>query len=770
MARLIQRSQSSWPLPLALLLALILTTTAAQTALPSLRIMPLGDSITKGNGSPSNNGYRQFLRDLPLLRATRHRRNNRHDRHPRRRQHARQRPPGPWREIPRRCPTVHGAVAAREAEYLIWANDARMQANTDSFNAKLGGIIDAHGRGWIKAPPKVSLPGRGLGFRDAITDGTSGNCGEKNWASKGQVFTILADLNGDGYTDYILAHGDGSVRAWTNTGEAVNPWVFLGKINPPWKKVTREMVRMVDVDGDGKADMIVIYEGGAAKARRGFRIIWHVYDLDGDGMAEYVLIYYEGAVKAWQKTGSLNQAGRNWSSLGTIAPGVEGVTGEMIRFADMDGDGLADFLAVAADGGIRMWKNKGIVGSKGSSLRCRAQAWLNNKNNGWEEYGEIARGLNEDLSAARIEFVDVNGDKRADFLVIYGGGTTPDPVEEADWEKLDCSAPPVKMECGNMVQNNNCYQTLRCSDNDRGAATFLILNPFAQVSGTLYNLFDLMLEAAEDISGSIGRFVSTFSPVMDDNDGLSVLIILDIVALGYGAVMAPFWNRWAKDWKFSTDHPDGFNTVKDFTNDMTYQGITLAKDIIASGDPVDTENALEEQLARITFSWKQANRQYAEQLFNGSNPSIDRLWNIIDDGKVIGPESPPPAGTLNPFIIDTGLSCEDAPKDIQHENRLDEDTLKNQLICDEKADRGDYLVGAEDPDNDCWDNPHSGGYGCQHFIDLPGADELTGKLSAVSTSWLVDLCLTRTSAAQLTPKSGTRPTSGKTCCAVLLSL
>ena len=35
----------------------------AADELPSLRIMPLGDSITKGNGSPDNNGYREKLRE-----------------------------------------------------------------------------------------------------------------------------------------------------------------------------------------------------------------------------------------------------------------------------------------------------------------------------------------------------------------------------------------------------------------------------------------------------------------------------------------------------------------------------------------------------------------------------------------------------------------------------------------------------------------------------------------------------------------------------------
>ncbi len=133
----------------------------------------------------------------------------------------------------------------------------------------------------------------------------------------------------------------------------------------------------------------------------------------------------------------------------------------MIRFADMDGDGLADFLAVADDGSIRMWKNLGITGTKGQSIRFadltgegrddlisvdsrgRARAWINKGDNKWEAIGEIAPGFDEDLSDSRIEFIDVNGDKRADYLIIYGGGAVkaylnngnlPDPGDRRIWQ------------------------------------------------------------------------------------------------------------------------------------------------------------------------------------------------------------------------------------------------------------------------------------------------------------------------------------------------
>jgi hypothetical protein len=206
-----------------------------------------------------------------------------------------------------------------------------------------------------------------------------------------------------------------------------------------------------------------------------------------------LIIYDGGAVKAYRN--SLDEGGRIWDDLGTIAPGVEGVTGPMIRFADMDGDGLADFLSINDDGSIHMWKNLGIVGSKGSSMRFadvtgdgkddiisvdakgRARAWMNKGLGKWESIGEISPGFPDvDLSDSRIEFADVNGDKRADYLIIYGGGAVkaylnngnlPNPVEgQRIWQEGITISPGVG-EPGRKV---------RFADlNGDGYADFLVL-------------------------------------------------------------------------------------------------------------------------------------------------------------------------------------------------------------------------------------------------------------------------------------------------------
>ncbi|KAF5012466.1 hypothetical protein FDECE_1518 [Fusarium decemcellulare] len=523
------------------LLSIFLPSAAAQ-GVPHLRVLPLGDSITKGSGSSHGNGYRGYLRDklvayvsdsdaaaVDMVGSLKNGNmaDNDHEGHSG--EYLREineywklsidsRPnvvlihagtnnmdkevdldvaPELMKNI------VNGVIEnAPEAVVLvapvIWANDTRMNANTDKFNKEINsminamqednyrilevpidiglsdlsdrkhpnnagyqkmanawfdGIEDAFDRGWLKDPialTKEDVPGVGLG----ITTGSGDTgCQEGTWESVGTIRSptgfgkrenlILADLNNDGIADYIMPEDDGTVRAWINGGKP-NEWTSVGEINPPWKSVTGNMVRMADVDNDGRADMIALYSNGAARVWKntedgdgmkfvaldakwssglesrekiriedldgdgyadyvilysGGAVKWarntgnngkdpnkdnweaaktvapgpsnmpanaaRLYDLDGDKKSDYVIVYSGGAVKALRNTGNLNDISsdtngeRNWEDLGTIAPGVSGVTGEMIRFADMDGDGLADFLAVDPDGSIRMWRNTG---------------------------------------------------------------------------------------------------------------------------------------------------------------------------------------------------------------------------------------------------------------------------------------------------------------------------------------------------------------------------------------------------------------------------
>ncbi|RYO93705.1 hypothetical protein DL766_004757 [Monosporascus sp. MC13-8B] len=574
-----------------------------------LRIQPLGDSITKGSGSSDGNGYRRHFREMladiaadidmigSLVDGTME--DSSHEGHSGSflaeiRGYARSSlganpnvvllhagtnnmdlevdvdaAPGLVQgiidDILDRLPDTTVIVAK-----TIWANDRRMQANTDAFNARIhelvaeneragkhvlladmSGIITSDDlkdrkhpndkgyrkmatvwldaikveieKGWIRNPMEPSEKD-GVGLGTQAGSGPIFSCEGGNWKKMGTIFdgfrtweelgtlmpaqrngrqdkVILADLNGDGLTDYILADDDGSVRAWINNRMPL-PFTELGKINPPWQSVTGSMVRMADMDNDGRADMIALYSEGAARVwktmddGRTFKALdakWatgpdvrekiRIEDMDGDGYADYVIA---PSKRNWEEpvtiapglsgvppdTTRLYGDGKadyfvvyKGGATGVpFAPGVSGVTGGMIRFSEIDGDGRADFLAISADGSVCAWRNLDIIPDKIKSIRFAdldgdrrgdiifvdrlgaARAWLNRGDGVWNYAGETALGPSEDVSNSRIEFADVNGDGLADYLLIYGGGAVkaflnngniPDRGRGRSWQEGD---------------------------------------------------------------------------------------------------------------------------------------------------------------------------------------------------------------------------------------------------------------------------------------------------------------------------------------------
>lgn len=442
------------------------------SALPSLRIMPLGDSITKGNGSKDQKGYRNRLREkligrgaaVDMVGSQKHpptgMADNDHEGHS-----------GKvlaqintyWKQSIAARPNVvlvHAGTNNMDLEEdlegspamlatiidglfenapdttvlvapVIWANKPRMQQNTDRFNpqviaiieerqkagkhilevpidittadlwdekhpndsgyekmanAWLKAILEVDERGWLKSPVKVDadrLPGVGLGVGGG-TGGAQEEIEGRIWKKQGTVFegfrtwesvgtirgavedasrekVILADLNGDGIADYVVADKDGTLRAWINGGKP-NDWASIGKINPDWSSVKGNMIRLADVDNDGKADLIALYEDGAAKVWRnadngkkfesldskwatGLASRDKVYfeDVDGDGYADYVIVYGGGAVKWARNTHNNGNDGnkKNWETEVTIAPGPAGIPDDSARMRDVDGDGKA---------------------------------------------------------------------------------------------------------------------------------------------------------------------------------------------------------------------------------------------------------------------------------------------------------------------------------------------------------------------------------------------------------------------------------------------
>jgi hypothetical protein len=158
----------------------------------------------------------------------------------------------------------------------------------------------------------------------------------------------FADVDGDGRADYLVVWENGAIAAWKTTGSATKPtWRKLGTIAIGVNDGKRANVRLAYLNQDRRFDYVIINpDSGALNA-------WYnnldtevigpnirLADIGGDRRDDYLFLDSKGGVVAWLNHGSYDHPA--WNSLGTIAPGVPGGSRERIRFADMDGDGRDD--------------------------------------------------------------------------------------------------------------------------------------------------------------------------------------------------------------------------------------------------------------------------------------------------------------------------------------------------------------------------------------------------------------------------------------------
>ena len=214
-----------------------------------------------------------------------------------------------------------------------------------------------------------------------------------------------ADMNGDGRADALYFDTLRSRGVWVSlsTGSGfTNPgmWVQHGPSTP-------DQIQYADVDGDGKADALyfdtlrsrgvwVSLSTGSAFANAA---MWLQHgdstpdqiqyaDVNGDGKADALYFDSDGRIWVSLSTGTSFTPPAVWAQHGSSTP-------DQIQYADVNGDGKVDALYFDVVRDNRVWVNL----STGSGFSSR-EAWL--------QHGPS--------TPDQIQYADVNGDGRADAI------------------------------------------------------------------------------------------------------------------------------------------------------------------------------------------------------------------------------------------------------------------------------------------------------------------------------------------------------------------
>ncbi|MFC5145833.1 FG-GAP-like repeat-containing protein [Streptomyces aureoversilis] len=449
---------------------------------PRLAVMPLGDSITWGAGSSTGNGYRIALRDklaphADTLQFVGSVRTNGADHEG----HSGWLISGLSENIERWLPEAGPNVVLLH----IGTNDMDLNNDVDGAPARLGRLIDQITR---SAPdmtllvsslvpsqhaevqrrvekfnaevPRLVAERRNKGFKVGYVDMSAVTPGDlkdrlhpndSGYAKMANAFyeglaraagsgfvrervdikpaphreaplgDYEVDISADGKADYLVVEDDGSVHAYVNKGgDGHGTWTDRGIIatgtGAPGNKV-----RFADINNDGKADYLVLEDNGSVHAWTNNggdgQGSWddqgiiatgtgapaskvRFADINGDRKADYLVLEDNGSVHAWTNNGGDGHG--SWDDQGIIATGT-GAPASKVRFADINGDRKADYLVLQDNGAVHVWTNNGGDG-----------------NGSWIDQGLLVTRTPE--PGTSIRFADINGDGRADHLVVHDNG------------------------------------------------------------------------------------------------------------------------------------------------------------------------------------------------------------------------------------------------------------------------------------------------------------------------------------------------------------
>ncbi|MDF5751901.1 NPP1 family protein [Spongiactinospora sp. TRM90649] len=357
---------------------------------------------------------------------------------------------------------------AREGEHVVYADTTGLTHSdigsdgihaTDEGYRKIGEAFVkaaryAKDKGWIYKPNPFApnVHSNPCGLKD---DGTGAEGAQDSdpsklgpyWDDRGVIQDkqydssnryLLVDINKDGKAEFVFVDKYQNFRFWWNSGPSGKNWVpFVEGQNSyrPAAGAVGNQLRFGDIDGDGFPDCMIVDLTGRVTAftwkgenPSGSRMCMRKYDgvasvfsngsegdrlntdpatkirfadVTGGGRDDYLLIKPDGTTTAWYNRDFQTKDDRKW--LDWTPPKKIGgalVNPRQIRYADINGDKRADRILITARGGARAWLNEGARGAGGK----------------YRDIGRIAGDA--EVPPKDVQFADMDGDGKADFVRI----------------------------------------------------------------------------------------------------------------------------------------------------------------------------------------------------------------------------------------------------------------------------------------------------------------------------------------------------------------
>lgn len=324
-------------------------------------------------------------------------------------------------------------------------------------------------------------------------------------------------------------------------------------------------------------------------------------------------------------------------------------------------------------------------------------------------------------------------------------------------------------DCGTMSSSSNCDATADCGQGleaeDSGPAAMLIWNSFVFIHQMYKDYHDALFDVAAVVATNLRDLENKFAPIPPEPDHTWELFLIDLLTLGTLSAAGPFFNNLIKKMPYFKGEGPAFDNAKDTTFTLIGQSTTIAKDLLTLGDPdakwtVELQDSFSSYMGNVITGWANVTTIALKRLFDGTDGSIDILWDIISDGKLIlGAESKdvhgsdrfPSPMTENdlraniqksvfgfaipnlwsvskayPFIIDSGNGCDGD----NIGKYMDDDTMKATGMCFEGKM---YYIASPDGDaRVCKCEPQEKGpcqttCRVQKFSAPKGLDSLDGK-------------------------------------------